>query len=323
MNDQPIPANWRSQEGLNNALALQATYPAAFAALAELDALGHRLLHGLGTNLHIDRIDSLVAVALLRRTVTQFVGIRHLLEASVVEHAKLGLRAQFETLLSVRYLLYGAKGHIDRDTPSSPTRRESRARYYFVAADRLSIYARFALLDGHWGRSRIPRKQRSAIRREAFQNLARLDKEFPVQQNAFGPLLCLPSRRGKPRYHDSRQWFSFGFRTSKVTTIRHLASRLGYLREYEMLYAALSGLTHPRGVSHDVKLAGDHLSVYHPYMAEAFELLCAWACGWQTFLLAWFNLVYDPGSFDDAKAVFIKNRPAIKALNARLPDGFF
>src|SRR5262249_22240584 len=108
---------WRSIDGQNNALGLQAQYTDAFHAIGEIDMLSHRLLTRITANTTIDKIDTLVGVAIMRRLVTQFVGIRHLFEASVIDQAKLGVRAQFEALLAVRYLMFGGRSKVDFHTP--------------------------------------------------------------------------------------------------------------------------------------------------------------------------------------------------------------
>ncbi len=81
----------------------------------------------------------------MRRLVTQYVGIRHLFEASAVEPAKLGVRAQFESLIAVTYLMFGGRRKVDFHSAIDARRRESRARYFYVAAERREIYMRQVL----------------------------------------------------------------------------------------------------------------------------------------------------------------------------------
>ncbi len=315
-----IKPAWRSADGQANAHGLQANFAEAFVAIGEIDALGHRLLTRMSVNAKIEKIDQLVGVAIMRRLVTQFIGIRHLLEASVVEQAKLGVRAQFESLLAVRYLIFGGRRRVSFNSASDARRREGRARYFFVGAERRDIYARQVLLDNGWRFGSRP-AQRRKLRREIVSSIAHLDKLFPAQQAKFGPLRCLAKKKSQRRNWDSRTWFSFGFRGKTVNSIRALARKLGYEWEYDVLYAALSGLTHPAGINHDVKFKGKTVEVFHPYMAEAFELLCLWSVGWQLQMCVWMAKSYDPSSIPDVQAVFTQTRPAINALHPKLPDG--
>src|SRR5262249_16431762 len=150
--------------------------------------------------------DTLVGVAIMRRLVTQFVGIRHLFEASVIDQAKLGVRAQFEALLAVRYLMFGGRSKVDFHTPIDARRREGRARYFYVAAERRDIYMRRVLLDHGYRFERRP-TQRQKLKDEINKAVADLDKRFGPQQKQFGPLRCLTKKKKDRRYHDRRSWF--------------------------------------------------------------------------------------------------------------------
>ncbi len=240
----------------------------------------------------------------------------------MVEQAKLGVRAQFETLLAVRYLLFGGRRTVAFNTPSDPQRRETRARYFHVAAERRDIYWRQVLLDQAWRFGSRP-AQRRRLKREMTLAIERLNRAYPTQQRAFGPFRCLASKKADRRYHDARTWFSFGFPgNAKVNTTAALARRLGLGWEYSILYSALSGLTHPAGTSHDVRVAGNALEVYHPYMAEAFPFLCNWSCLWQLGLLMWIARVYHPASVQDVQATYRTAGATINALPATVPPGF-
>jgi hypothetical protein len=50
---------------------------------------------------------------------------------------------------------------------------------------------------------------------------------------------------------------------------------------YELVYDALSALTHPRDITQDLEVADGHASVLHPHNPEALGLLTKWAvmCG--------------------------------------------
>ena len=246
-----IHTRWRSPEGSASAEALQAMYAPPFDAIAEIDALGHRTLSRVSSDIKGRSIGDLVAVALLRRHVMLFVAIRHLFESSAIDQVKGLLRSQLETTLAIRYVMFGARPRFRLKPRSDSRARETRARFFYVAAERGGVYHKQALLDGRWGRQGFTPGGRKGLKREIRENLARLDKYFPAQQAAFGPLRCFHST--KLQYFDSKQWFSFGFRSGSVRSIRALAKRLGCLWEYEVLYGAFSGLTHPRGISHDVQ----------------------------------------------------------------------
>ena len=320
-----ITVRWRSEDGQNNATALQVQYAAAFDAVAEVDALGHRVLHRVSGD-KITDVDRLVGVATIRRAVTLFVGIRHLLEASAIEPCKLVIRAQFETLLAFRYLVHGGKRVVGLQTKSDARKRESRARYFMVAAARQLIYSRQSLLDGRWGERRVLPADRKSLKKrlkaEIVTETARLRTQYPAQTKAFGPYRCYPAR-GRAVYHDFLEWYSFGFRKKNVKTVRALAAHLGWAAEYEMLYASFSGMMHPRGISHDGKVTDGGFEVYHPYTPEAFDLLTRWACAWQMLFLAVAMHSYSPESTPDVQAIRDKIAPALDALSARIPDGLF
>jgi len=310
---------WHSADAERNALALRLSKNSAFQALAEVDKFGHRLLTRCG-DARISDIDRLVGIAMLRRAVTLFVGLRHLLEASSVEPGKLVARALFETMLAFRYIIHGARRRVDACTPSDHRAREARARYYLVAAKRNLIYSRQAVLDGRWGRGQVTPKMRRSLKREVASETARLARDFPTQSCAFGPFrFAIPSRRRI--YFDTKQWYSFGFRKGDVTSVRALALRVGWIREYELLYGAFSGIMHPRGISHDVKVAEGAVEVFHPYMAEAFDLLSFLGCTWQMYALGAAAKAYNRESLADARDVHAKIRPFVHGPRPAMPDG--
>jgi hypothetical protein len=317
---RPLEVLWWSQDGRNNAAKLHANHPNAFVALAELDALGHLILQRAAAAQREAGIEALVGLSMLRRAVTHFVGIRHLMEASAVEQSKLLIRAQFETMLAFRYLVHGARKSVALETPASKRQREIRARYFLVAARRREVYAIQAALAGRSGLK--PRRANVAAMLEESREISEmLDRELPTQSAAFGPYAYLNPVPHKRRYHDVKEWFSFGFRRHRVNSVRQLATRLGQLWEYEVLYDAFSGLIHPRGISHDVMIADNQLQIFSPYMADAFQLLCKWSCSWQGFILAWAVKAYHPASLGDAQAVTKKVSPLLDTLSTALPPG--
>ncbi len=256
---------------------------------------------------------------MMRRAITLFVGIRHLLEASAVEPAKLPLRALFETLLGFRYLVHGGKQEIDLFTASDHRKREARARYFFVAAERALVYSRQSLLDGKWGTRRISGKPRRDLQKEVASEIARLRRDYPTQTNRFGPYRFQPA--AKKRYHDGRQWYSFGFPGGKVNSVHALAARFGWAAEYELLYTAFSGIMHPRGISHDGKVTPAGFEIFHPYTPEAFELIVTWACNWQLLVLAAAVKAYSPQSLPDAQSVRRKVAALTSNLDPGIPNG--
>jgi hypothetical protein len=253
--------------------------------------------------------------------VTLFTGLRSLYEASAVEPAKLLSRAQYETMLAVRYLVHGGRRRVSLTTPSSSRQREIRARYFRAASIRRAVYKRKGLLDGAWEIYRIERAHRRGIEREIQKLVNTLEKNFPRQHARFGALRCF---RQKPIYFDEREWYSFGFLytgTRKVNTVRALAKRLGYVREYEFLYDAFSALTHPRGTDHDLQIADGRVEIFSPHMAEAFPILCTWTCGWQQISLTLLTKTYLPAALPDVQKVG-KRTEAATILETDLPLGW-
>jgi hypothetical protein len=126
----------------------------------------------------------------------------------------------------------------------------------------------------------------------------------------------------KRRYRDLKEWYALGFRKRDVNNIRALAQQFGWLWEYEVLYDALSGLTHPRGISHDIHIAGGVGEVLSPYLPSAFETLCQWSLSWQIYMMVWAAKAYHPPSLQDVQTVNGRVRPAIDRLPADVPLGF-
>lgn len=309
---------WRSQDGVDNATILRASRSDVFRAIAELDAAGHRMLNRMSSNT-ISNIDHLVGTALLRRAITHFVGVRHLFEASAVEPAKLPVRALFETALATRYLVHGGRSNVDLFTGSDERKRETRARYFYVGAERRGLYSRQGMLDGRWGRTSMSRRERRKLREEIITEVDRLRKEFSVQWRAHGPLRCYAKKK---YYHDPKPWYSFGFRSGKVGTIRALATRFRWQTEYELFYSALSGVTHPTGVGHDVTITDLGAEVHHPYIADAFDLLAFFSINLQLFVLAWNTKAYLPGTLPDMQAVQRKVAAWTADLDPGVPTGW-
>ena len=90
------------------------------------------------------------------------------------------------------------------------------------------------------------------------------------------------------------------------------------------MYGALSGAAHARGIAHDVKIVPpNRLEVFHPYMADGFELIVHWSTMWQLDVLLLATNAFHPASRPDFEAVYRRHAPALDALSSEPPDGFF
>jgi hypothetical protein len=310
---------WRSAEGTQAALALTTNYPQVFSAIAEIDALGHRLLKRVAGVLRTDAIETLVVAALLRRLVTQYVGIRHLLEASAVEQTKPLMRAQWETRLAIKALLKDEEA----DQAATADIRESRARFYYVAAERQAAYAHKALIDGVSGETVRTESAAAAIQVDLDNIIARLSNSFPNEMEAFGPLRYQNSRR-KPLYYDHLEWYTLARPVRKPASLRELAESLKVGWEYHMMYGALSGSTHARGITHDVRVVPPgELEIFHPYMSDAFELVAHWSSMWQLDSLIAVVDAFHRDSKPDVESVYRKVIQTLHGLSNEPPVGFF
>lgn len=317
-----IDSLWESPHKHENVVFLRAKHPGIFEALARLDALGFRLFQRLPGDLVVESPDAMVGLVFLRRLSTVLVGIRHLLEASAVEQAKPLVRSAFELYLSVRYLAYGAKHPITPETETNYLGRETRARYYYVEAQRVSIYQRQAVIDGAWGHAPPPAEKGAAMEEEIQERLKKLEREYPVQQQNFGPLRCRSRPKGQRGYYDKKNWYSFGFRKKRVTNIRELAEALNAVRDYHLVYSHLSGLVHPSGTRHDVDFLDDGMALYSPYMLEAFELLSVYTCYWIGMGLMFLTRAYHEESIEDAERVLRFVNRQLDEIDFNLPAGF-
>lgn len=312
-------ANWRSPDGIKAAHALSAEYSQVFSAIAEIDALGHRLLKRVANSLPPDRIETLVVAALLRRLVAQYVGIRHLLEASAVEQTKPLLRAQWETRLAIKALLK------DEGTgqPAIADIREFRARLYYVAAERQAAYAHKALIDGASGEAVRSEKAAAAVQADLDSLLARLNKSFPIEMEAFGPLRYQNPQK-KALYYDHLEWYTLARPVGKPDSLRTLAESLKMGWEYHTMYGALSGSTHARGITRDVRVVpSGQLEIFHPYMSDAFELVAHWSSMWQFDALLAIADAFHPDSKSDAESVYRRIIQILNGLSNEPPVGFF
>lgn len=297
-NEHKVEGDWRSPDGINNARAVRATYAAALSAVAQIDGLGHRILTraiGAGPANGVDRV---VGLALLRRSVTAFVGVRHLLEASSAQPALIVTRSQFEIYLAIRYLVHGGKPQVSLETPTHRRQRETRARYYMAASIRTGIYRRQAVLDGAEGAMRAT-DRRAELEAEIEQEREQLQRYFAVQHRRFGRLVCYPAGNAAPRYHDRDAWFSFGFRSGRVNSIKALADRMGLLGSYFLLYSPLSDLGHARETDYDLTIQDRQAAVHSPYDPTFLPVALYWATTWHLLALAHATKAYCPDAHTD------------------------
>lgn len=316
-----LGSHWRAQDAIDNTIALHMRFPNEFAALTAVDQMGHRLLQRIGNISTAAKIDDLVGMALLRRSVTVFAATRRLLESSLVEPAKLPARSQFELLLATRYLVHGGARSVPLERSADPNRRETRARYYYVAGERNKLYRRQAMLDGKTDSPAIGRTERKRVRREAADTEQRLRLQYPVQWARFGDLAY---RLPKPRYRDAVKWYSFGFRRQSIRTVRSLAKRFGWLWQYDWLYSSWSSFMHAESITHDISIEAGTANVFSPYLAEAsFGNLCFWTTAWQTMLCGWLAKAYQPSSLNDVQRVHLATNQMLDKTEFGTLDGFF
>lgn len=320
-----MPSRWYATDARSNVASLEAEYGTIFDAMAELDRTGHAVLQAVLDNYRGHPWETVVGCGLLRRSITQYEGVRYLLEHSAVQASALTARALFETLLAVRYLLFGAQRYVTWRTKSTPRGREVRARYYRAEELRRQIYRRQAALDGRLGTwSGIPVDPKD-IQDEIDDILTELRQEFPRQHRRFGDLLCFPRAKGRISYHDIHTWYSLGFRRSgrdAVRTVRSLARRFGWERDYEVLYDAFSGFAHVRGLAHDIVLHPEGASVRVPHTPEDFETIAFFACSWEQLILSYFARTYAPAALQLVQQLDLKIRPVLNALRGSVPTGF-
>jgi hypothetical protein len=170
---------WYSPDALSNTEHLISLFPGVFAGMAEVDRLGHAILEQTITSYRGFAWETTLGLALLRRSVTQFGGIRYLCESSSVQPATLVARAHFETLLAVRYLVYGTKRTISGLTSTTARGREVRARYYRVEQLRREIYRRQSAIDGRYGGRKLSLKAKAEIKSEIDEQIDFIRETLP------------------------------------------------------------------------------------------------------------------------------------------------
>ena len=91
-----------------------------------------------------------------------------------------------------------------------------------------------------------------------------------------------------------------------------------------MMYAALSGSSHAKGITRDVRVVQPgQLEIFHPYMSDAFELVAHWSSMWQFDGLLAVAEAFHPASKTDAESVYRKIIQTLNRLSNEPPIGFF
>lgn len=320
----PIDPSWRSEDGVVNSRLIRKHYTPVLAALAEIDALGQRVLQRAINDLVFDDLGKVIGVAMLRRAITHFIGVRHLLENAASQQALLVSRALYESYLFMRYLIHGGANSPSVHNRSSSRGREIRGRYYYVGSIRGEICRRQAMLDGAEGTRRVSDAgEREALAAEMWNEVSLMKNRYPTQFQRYGPLPCHKPDISRRRYHDSRKWYSFGFRSESINSVKALAQRLGQATDaYFVFYSPASELGHGAGEGHDLSWDDSEVGVHSPYSPDAFEFVAFWAGSWQELIIAHYCNAYHSPSLDDAFATAARADAVLKALHAEVPDGF-
>jgi hypothetical protein len=184
-----------------------------------------------------------------------------------------------------------------------------------TASIRTAVYRAQAILDGADGAD-PPRSKESevAIRRELAGELKRLRQHFRRHNDQLGPLRCYPSGSGRARYFDQKEWYSFGFPSGRVNTLKALAARFGYSGEYFLIYSPLSDLGHARGIEHDLTIAGGKVEIHSPHDPTALAFVGYWACSWQLLVLVHAVRAYYRDAHEDLQRVQQKVKPLLDEI---------
>jgi hypothetical protein len=309
-------SDWISKDARDNATALRRHYREGFTAIAELDRLGHSLLHAAGSPHEPAVLEQIVGIALLRRAVSTFSSVRALLESALPDPARAPARALFEIWLNYRCLAYGAESDIALETRTERTSREPRAHRFFVASERRGLRSRAMVLlpDIRFRPSTV--EQRDAIEKELAVELYRLRKHFPTEWRYFGdcpPDPAIVTQRVKADPH----WFAAEWVDGSVTSIGQLAHAFGYEWEYDFIYDAFSALVHARGVRHDVEIEGRQAGIRHPNDDAWFCIVAYYAVHWQQSLLTTAAKWHHPETLRELQAMNIRYRDAIATLEPK------
>lgn len=311
-----LQAAWRSPTGQDNAIALGQLYPGGFAAIAEFDRIGHLLLHRAGLAAEASGLEAVVGVALLRRAVALFTGLRTLFDASAIDPAKALVRAHFELYLTYRCLAYGDLAHLHLDSPTTAAEREPRAARYYVAAERRTLRSRALILQPGSPFPPNSESERPAMAAELDSEIQRLRTTFPNEWSYFGDVDAagLVKRVGG---REEPPWFAKEFEPRRVWSIRALAESYDYGWEYEFLYDAWSALVHARGIRQDVTVGDGEVLVHHPHDPQWFQSLAYWSLGWHGMLLMTAAKWHAPIMVPDLQRLHTRHRSDIDQLQPR------
>jgi len=276
--------DWRSPQGVDNALALRSHYHEAFTAIAEFDRIGHALLFRQSHAITGQTVEELVGLATLRRAVTIFTGLRTLFENSLADPARALARAYFELFLNYRCLAYGNRPRFTVDTPTSSAEREPRARRYYVAAERRGMHSRALILAPNAFYPLRSEEDRPKLEEELAHEIDRVRSDYPEEWKFFGditPQTVLKHVGGRKE----PQWFKAEWPDGSVTTVAGLATAFGHKWEYDFLYDVFSALVHSRGIKQDLTIEDNTVSVHHPHTDEWFQMLAYFTLSWHVLVL--------------------------------------
>lgn len=320
---------WVCPSGAHNARQLQLDHPEAMRAITELDRVGHEILsrcgdaprdtlndseeQGIVTPVS-DPLEWLVGVALLRKTVSAFGGLRALIEGASLDPAKSVCRTIFELWLATRCYAYGATPSIYADTPSLASERVARSRYYYVAAQRRALRSRALILSPRSPYRPADLSLLDALQAELTTQLNTLRSDFPAEWAYFGDIT--PARLiDTGRFDDEPAWYTPSFSSTPVHSIRDLAYAFGYPWEYDTIYDLFSGQVHPRGWAADLEIEEDGVSVLHPRNPEAFPLVAFYGTSWHLLSLLAAARIHAPGALPALRAFERDWRPHLRGLS--------
>lgn len=144
-----------------------------------------------------------------------------------------------------------------------------------------------------------------------------------AEENAeVGDLRCYEQPPADKMYFDRPAWYTFG-PGGKARSIRQLAQSLGYLHIYELVYEALSALTHPRDYTQDVEIENGHANVLHPHNPEALALLTTIAITCARGVIITYCWAFQQGSMNDVRTTLESCEPTLDAIPLEIPDSFF
>lgn len=322
-------APWVCPSGAHNARQLHREHPDAMYAIAELDRVGHEVLSRYGdtppeaptgdatpgaTTSADLALEHVVGLALLRKTVTAFAGLRTLIDGASLDPAKAVCRTLFEVWMATRCYAYGATPVIFADTASLPSDRAARSRYYYVATQRRALRSRALILSPRSPYRRTDLASLDALEGELTEQLNQLRTDYPAEWDYFGDIT--PARLiDTARFDDEPAWYTPVFRSAPVHSIRDLAHAYAYAWEYDVIYDLFSGQVHPRGWAADLEIDEDGVNVLHPRNPEAFPLIGFYGASWQSMSLLAAARVHAPGALPAVYAFEREWRPHLRALD--------